>query len=116
MARSFPGIPDAVIEAARREYQASTFTSAPELRPITCDGRVVGFYCPRERKVGRSLGPVFVMPEFRRRGLALRLFGSIEGPLVACVRDDNPASQRLVERAGFVRWKRYAAGWWWRRP
>lgn len=116
MARSFPQIPEEVIAAAKLEYQASTFQYAPHLSPLTYEGRTVGFFCPRIRKMGTSLGPVFILPEFRRKGLALTLFNSFAGPLVACVRDDNQPSIELVTKAGFTKWRRYAAGWWWRRP
>ena len=108
-------IPAEVIKAARSEYQV---TDAPpeELRPICLGKRVVGFYRPRMTHRGRSLGPIFVLPEYRRRGLALAVYRKEQGPLIACVRDDNPASAALHRRAGFHRWFRYAAGWWWKRP
>lgn len=115
MARGFRDIPDEVISAARDEYHV-VLTGVRRLTPIRYRGRVVGFYSPRRCAFGRRIGPLFVMPAFRRRGLALKAYASVRGPLVACVRDDNPASIALHERAGFRRWRRYAAGWWWRRP
>lgn len=115
MARRFSRIPDEVMTAARAEYQV-VLTGVDELWPIRCDGYVVGFYSPRDCKLGRRVGPLFVLPQYRRNGLALRVYAAIKGPLVACVRDDNPSSVALHERAGFTRWKRYAAGWWWKRP
>lgn len=114
MAQRFRGIPDQVMAAARAEYQV-VLTGVDELWPIRHAGTVVGFYAPRGCKLGRRVGPLFVLPEHRRKGLALSVYAAIKGPLVACVRDDNPASTALHERAGFTRWKRYAAGWWWRR-
>lgn len=107
-------IPQDVLAAARREYQV-LWRPGMELRPIKLCERVVGFYCPHDSSNGRRLGPIFVLPEYRRRGLIVSLYASIPGPLVACVRDDSDASIALHERAGFVRWKRYSAGWWWRR-
>jgi GNAT superfamily N-acetyltransferase len=115
MARRFRGIPDSVIQAARNEYQV-VLTSVDALKPIRCGRKVVGFYRPHTDKIGRRIGPIFVLPEHRGQGLAAKVYASIEGQLVACVRDDNPASVALHERSGFVRWKRYQAGWYWRRP
>lgn len=115
MVRTFPEIPEEVLNVAKDEYHVSTFRHAPYLSPIHYEGKVVGFYCPRQRKIGVSSGPVFVLPEYRKKGLALELFNSTSGPLVACVRDDNLPSIGLVIKAGFVQWRRYAAGWWWRR-
>lgn len=107
MARGFRDIPDEVISAARDEYHV-VLTGVRRLTPIRYRGRVVGFYSPRRCAFGRRIGPLFVMPAFRRRGLALKAYASVRGPLVASI--------ALHERAGFRRWSRYAAGWWWRRP
>lgn len=114
MARRFRGIPDEVIRESLREYQV-VLTGVVRLEPIRSCGRVVGFYCPHEDKIGMRIGPIFVMPRFRRSGLAAAVYASIPGRLVACVREDNAASIALHEKAGFVRWKRYQAGWYWRR-
>lgn len=108
------GIPAEVIESARKDPQV-VLRPGMELWAIRCEGRVVGFYSPHECAYGRRIGPIFVLPEFRRRGLVLATYARLRGPLVACVRDDNEPSIRLHERAGFRRWRRYAWGWWWKR-
>jgi hypothetical protein len=106
-------IPDDVLKAARAEYHASLFVHCPVLMPISCDGVVVGFYCPRERKIGHSLGTLFVLPEYRRRHLVLDLYRNTPGRLVECVRYDNYPMQELMPKAGFRKLRRYSAGWWW---
>lgn len=112
-------IPRRVCEAARAEYQVVTaHISRESVKPILLPGtrRCVGFYNPHRCGYGMRIGPLFALPEHRRSGLALGVYASIQGPLVACIRDDNEPSIRLHESAGFRRWRRYAAGWWWRRP
>jgi hypothetical protein len=108
-------VPPSLLEEALTEYQV-VFSGVERLLLIKLGLIPVGFYSPRETPMGTRIGPLFISPSFRRRGIALSIYRSIEGPLVACVRDDNPASVALHERADFVQWRRYAAGWWWRRP
>lgn len=108
-------IPKAVLDAGRADYQCVLRRGA-RLLPIMYRGRVVGFYSPHMTPMGRRIGPLFVLPEYRRLGLAFRAYTSVRGPLVACVRDDNRASVALHRSAGFRRWRRYASEWWWRRP
>lgn len=116
MARQFQDIPDEVMRVARAEYQV-VLNRVTELTPIRHHGKVVGFYRPHMAGNGTMrIGPIFVLPKYRRLGLVRRVYARISGPLIACVRDDNPNSIALHERAGFARWKRYAHGWWWRRP
>lgn len=82
--------------------------------PIVCDGEVAGFYTPHRAANGRMrIGPIYVRPAYRGRGLALEVYRSIPGPMMACVEDGNMAAERLHERAGFVRWRRYSNGWYW---
>jgi len=113
MARQTP-IPQDVIDAARLDYQAN-YRPGLKLKPITLDERIVGFYYPHKCKSGFNLGPIFVLPEFRRLGLAGKLYRSTPGSLIACIRDDNQPSIALHESVGFKRWRRYSSGWWWRR-
>jgi hypothetical protein len=84
--------------------------------PIECDGEIVGFWTPHTSACGRQrIGPVYVRPSHRQRGLVLAVYRSITGPMLACIEDGNVASERLHESAGFTRWRRYHAGWYWRR-
>lgn len=112
-------VPRSVWEAGKAERQCVTGgLSRDHVTPIWMPGtrRCVGFYHPHDCVHGRRIGPLFVMPEHRGRGIARGVYASIKGPLVACVRDDNAPSIRLHEAAGFERWRRYASGWWWIRP
>ncbi len=84
--------------------------------PIMWDGEVVGFYTPHVAAGGdKRIGPVYVRPEWRGRGLVSMVYESIEGPMLACVQGINAESIRLHERCGFVRLRRYSHGWYWRR-
>ena len=98
-----PGLRGRVKRCVRRE-------------PIVCDGKVVGFYTPHLAACGRKrIGPIYVLPEYRGRGLVTSVYRSIEGPMMACILTIHEDSQRMHERAGFVKWKRFARGWYWRR-
>lgn len=84
--------------------------------PIICDDVVVGFYTPHKAADGRGrIGPVYVRPEYRGRGLVTDVYREIVGPMMACIEDGNTSSERLHTAAGFTRWRRYAHGWYWRR-
>lgn len=105
-----------LIDEARREgFVIVRPSDAAKLRPLTLDGVTVGFHGERVCAYGRRLGPLFVTREHRRKGLVRALYESQVGPLVACVSDNNAASIALHEALGFVRWRRYSHGWWWRR-
>ena len=109
-------VPNDVWNAARAEYHCVLGkVRRDQVTPIRAGSRIVGFCHPHDSPIGRRIAPLFILPEFRGRGLALSVYTRLRGTLVACVRDDNPASTRLHEKAGFVRWRRYAAGWWWKR-
>jgi L-amino acid N-acyltransferase YncA len=83
---------------------------------IVCDGEVVGFYTPHRAASGEQrIGPVYVRPAWRGRGLVQAVYRSISGPMLACIEDANAESIALHERAGFVRVRRYSHGWYWRR-
>lgn len=84
------------------------------------DGKLVGFI-GGERESGKRLGWVTtlaVMPEFRRRGIALALLAHGEEALGMprirlSVRSSNAAAIRLYQSNGYSqvdRWKKYYAG------
>lgn len=84
--------------------------------PLLADGTVVGFVTPHETRRGWRLGPIFVLPAYRRRGLALAAYEARRHlSMVAFVADGNVASMALHERAGFARWRRGNGGWHMRR-
>lgn len=112
-------IPTEMLRAANREpsIRGRVFLRAEVERvPITCDGAVVGFYCPHLAANGRRrIGPIYVSPDYRGRGLVRAIYRAMDGPMMAAILDTDVDSARLHERAGFVKWKRFARGWYWRR-
>jgi RimJ/RimL family protein N-acetyltransferase len=85
--------------------------------PIWADGELVGFFCPHPAGRGRKrVGPIYVLPQYRGRGLAQQAYAWADGvPLVAYVHSNNVASERFHERAGFRRWYQTNGGWYWKR-
>lgn len=81
--------------------------------PLVADGQVVGFYCPHVAKNGRMrLGPIYITPEYRQRGLMTEVYEGLRGtPMMAAILDWNDGTRRLHEKVGFVKWKRFSNGW-----
>lgn len=122
MAEAAPGdamstIPVDIIRAANATWETRGNARRAAFRePLVCDGQVVGFVTPHETSWGWRLGPIFVLPEYRRRGLALAAYQRrAHLSMVAFVADDNPASAVLHRRAGFRLWRRGNGGWFVRR-
>ncbi len=83
---------------------------------LSFGGAVVGFYTPHKSADGRGrIGPVYIEPEHRGRGLVTALYRTLEGPMLAAILDTDVESARAHEQAGFTRWRRFAKGWYWRR-
>lgn len=86
--------------------------------PIFENSRLVGFATPRQDKddVWR-MGAIWVMPELRGRGLAKNAIAMFMNGKRgrAFIEDDNLASQRAYQSAGFriVRDDRLNKGSWW---
>jgi|GEM_PF-2367987 len=102
-----------LIRACNREWFTRGLAKRDARRePLVCEGRVVGFVTPRLTRWGWRHGPIYVLPEFRRRGLVLAYYAAHpERRCVAFVADDNLASRAMHERAGFVNWRRGNGGW-----
>lgn len=110
-------IPDEMLRAANR---------CPELRgrvkpdahrvAIASGGVVVGFFTPHPCALGWRVGPLWIAPEHRRKGLArLAWDGYRDRVCVAFVADSNGASAALHRSCGFAPWRRGPSGWYWRR-
>jgi len=110
-------IPAEIIRAANRERETRGNAKRDAARePLECDGQVVGFVTPHETPWGWRLGPIFVLPAYRRRGLVVAAYEARRHlAMVAFVADTNKASAALHARVGFQRWKRGNGGWFMRR-
>ena len=88
-----------------------------EKKPIALDGETVGFYCPHPVGRGRTrVGPIYVVPQHRGKGLGLQAYEWADGvKLVAYVHNGNMGSERLHEKARFVRWYKAPGGYYWKR-
>lgn len=111
-------VPEAIVREAMKDpaLNGRVFLRSKRREPLMCDGAIVGFVCPHEERDGWRHGPIFVMPEFRGRGLVEAYYASHPERLcVAFVADANEASRKMHERAGFVNWRRGPKGWYMRR-
>lgn len=109
-------IPSEVIAAARREPYIHLRSKDLSLRrPILYDGRVVGFCHPHETPSGYRLGPIFVMPAYRGRGLTRVAYEQHAAGrrCVAYTHDGNVGSEKAHAAAGFVKHRRGRGGWTW---
>ncbi len=105
-------IPDDVLAAARAEkFITLRKKDLPLRRPILCDGRVVGFCHPHETPGGFRLGPIFVLPAFRGRGLTRAAYAEHAAGkhCIAYIHTGNIGSEKAHEAAGFRR-LRYSKG------
>ena len=110
-------VPIEMLRQANRTYEVRGFVRRADARdPLVCDGRVVGFVTPHEHRWGHRIGPIFVLPEYRGRGLVTAYYRARPSVrFCAFISDSNPASRRLHERASFVNWRRGNGGWFMRR-
>jgi L-amino acid N-acyltransferase YncA len=66
--------------------------------------------------MGWRHGPIFVLPDYRGKGLVEAYYASHpERVCVAFIPDTNDASRKTHEKAGFANWKRGPGGWYMRR-
>lgn len=111
-------IPEEIVRAAMAEpgLRGRVFLCSMRRESIVCDGRVVGFVTPHETAIGWRHGPIYVLPAFRNRGLVEAYYvAHPERLCVAFIQDENAASRKMHERAGFINWKRGPNGWYMRR-
>lgn len=109
-------IPEAVIAAARKESFIHLRGKDEPLRtPIVLDGVVVGFCHPHQAVGGYRLGPIFVMPEARGKGLTRAAYEQhAKGRrCVAYIHDGNLGSEKAHIAAGFVKQRKGKGGWTW---
>lgn len=79
------------------------------------DGDIVGFYCLHPAGRGRyRVGPIYIHPDYRGMGYALQAYKE-RLPYVAFTHNNNSASYKLHQKAGFKRWYKTKSGWYWKR-
>jgi len=109
-------IPDDVVAAARKEPHIHLRGKDAHLRrPIVCEGRVVGFCHPHDTPHGYRLGPIFVLPAYRGRGLTRAAYEEHAKGLhcVAYIHHGNVGSEKAHVAAGFVKLRASKGGWTW---
>ncbi len=86
-------------------------------KPIYHNGNAVGLYHPRQGKLGFMISPIYITPESRRLGAMHDTIKRINNrPMIVCVNERNEASERLFEKLGFTKWRRFngrVKGWYW---
>lgn len=105
-----------VISAARKEEFIHLRKKDEHLRtPIRADGRIVGLCHPHQTPNGFRLGPIFVLPEFRGRGLTAAAYAEHAAGkrCVAYVHHGNVGSEKAHIAAGFRRLRQGRGGWTW---
>lgn len=112
-----PIIPEILLQEANRAREIVGWVKPGAYRePLLWEGTVAGFVTPHTTAWGLTRAPVFVLPAYRRRGLAAAAY--LAGGDVTCwdfAADYNLASQAMLARAGFTRWRRGNGGWFYRR-
>jgi RimJ/RimL family protein N-acetyltransferase len=101
-------IPKYIIELADKDPEITGYVH-PEKDifryPIKDGEKVVGFFSPRKEDKEWRVGAIFVLPEYRGKGLSSKalkeFFYGDNLPAYAHVGIDNFGSQKAFERAGF---------------
>lgn len=109
---------ESIRRMANRTWETRGHARPRDIRdPLYWRNAIVGFVTPVRTGWGYwRHGPIFVLPEFRRRGLVLAYYAEHpERTCVAFVADDNTPSRALHDRSGFRTWRRGNAGWFMRR-
>lgn len=109
-------IPPSVLTAARSEPFIHLRKKDEHLRrSFVLDGEVVGFCHPHTTTSGFRLGPIYVAPEYRGRGLTRAMYDRYAAGrrCIAYVHDGNVGSEKAHAAAGFVKWRQGRGGWTW---
>ena len=87
------------------------------ITPIRYEGKIVGFYSRRFMKnVGRfNNGPIYVMPEYRGKGIASHIFANSPLPASAFVIDGAKDSEATVKKAGYFKFRKIPGYVEWRK-
>ena len=99
----------AIVEDAVKDPELGPIVKRRLITTALClvdDDAIIGFAIPRKDKDGRHRsGPIYIRPEYRRRGLATVLLRQIFHGVKAraVIAETNIASQRTFEGLGFKR-------------
>lgn len=104
-------IPQEILDQANEDPILSGYINKTIQRVgIYFEDRIVGFYSPVEEEYKGKLywrtGNIYILPEYRNKGLASKIileFFSDKPFGMAHVAENNPASLKAFEKAGFVR-------------
>lgn len=99
-------VPIEVVRAAMLEpaLRGRVFLCSKRREPLYADGEVVGFVTPHQNARGLwRHGPIFVLPEYRRRGLVRAYYDARPGrDCLAFIAWGNEASFAMHVASGFV--------------
>lgn len=99
----------AIVEDAVKDPELGPIVKRRLITTALClvdDDAIIGFAIPRKDSDGRyRSGPIYIRPEYRRRGLATVLLRQIfhDVKARAMIAETNIASQRTFEGLGFRR-------------
>lgn len=107
--------PDMIAFARKESFITIRKKDEPLRRAIVLDGEVVGFCHPHPTPNGFRLGPIYVAPEFRGRGLTRVAYEQYakDRRCVAYIHDGNVGSEKAHAAAGFVKQRKGRGGWTW---
>jgi len=111
-------VPDEIVREAKKDRLLGPRVYLNDRRRVAlmCDGAAVGFVTPHETASGWRAGPIFVLPEFRGRGLVEAFYAArADRTWVAFIPSEKKASLAMHTRAGFVKWKSSHHGLWMRK-
>ncbi len=116
--RMIGDVPEEIVRAAMAEHglRGRVIMSSKRREPLVCDGAVVGFVTPHETASGWRHGPIYILPDYRGRGVLQAYYASHpERTCVAFIATGNWASMKAHKEAGFAIWKRSKRGCFMRR-
>lgn len=101
---------------AEPSLRGRVILSSKRREPLMCDGEVVGFVTPHQGKIGWRVGPIYVAPGYRGRGLVTAYYDDHpDQAFVAFIPEGNRSSLTAHKRAGFMPWRKARGGQWMRR-
>jgi GNAT superfamily N-acetyltransferase len=98
-------IPEDILDMASKDQHLGEFDPSNSTRAgIYYKGDLVGFFSPQKYPEGWDTGATFILPDFRRKGIAssvLKHFYQDKKASPIDVDNDNTASRKTLEKVGF---------------